>query len=65
MKKNKLYLLISIITLICFFGTAAICNQCAAETVEEAESTEEETEAAVEDVEGETPESEKRKQKLQ
>jgi len=60
MKKNKLYLIISIITLICFFGTAAICNQCAAGTVEEAESTEEETEAAVEDVEGETPESEEK-----
>ena len=27
MKKNKLYLLISIITLITFFGTAALCNQ--------------------------------------
>ena len=27
MKKNRLYLLISIITLVCFFGTAALCNQ--------------------------------------
>jgi len=60
MKKNKLYILISIIVLICFFGTAAICNQCAADAVEEAESTEEEVEAVVEAVEeeGETPESE-------
>jgi len=40
MKKNILYLLISIITLICFFGTAAICNQCAADTVEDVGSTE-------------------------
>ncbi|HAJ95773.1 MAG TPA: hypothetical protein DCP02_06025 [Actinobacteria bacterium] len=27
MKKNKLYILISIVTLICFLGTAALCNQ--------------------------------------
>lgn len=27
MRKNKLYFLISIVTLICLFGTAAICNQ--------------------------------------
>jgi len=61
MKKNKLYLLISIITLICFFGTAAICNQCAAETVEEIENAEEEEEAVVEESveeEDKTPESE-------
>lgn len=62
MKKNKLYLLISIITLVCFFVTAAICNQCAADTVEEVENTEEEAEAAteeaVEETENEIPESE-------
>jgi len=58
MKRNKLYLLISIITLICFFVTAAVCNQCAAETVEETESTEEEAESAAEEIESETPESE-------
>lgn len=27
MKKNKLYILISVVTLICFLGTAALCNQ--------------------------------------
>ena len=27
MKKNKLYIFLSIITLICFLGTAALCNQ--------------------------------------
>ena len=27
MKKNKLYILISTVTLICFLGTAALCNQ--------------------------------------
>ena len=27
MKKNKLYILISIVALICFLGTAALCNQ--------------------------------------
>lgn len=49
MKKNKLYILLSIITLICLFGTAAICNQCAAGTVEEVEGTEEEAEAAADE----------------
>ena len=60
MKKNKLYILLSIIVLICLFGTAAICNQCAADPVEELESIEEETEAAEEAVDegSETPESE-------
>ncbi len=60
MKKNKLYILLSIIVLICLFGTAAICNQCAADTVEEVEGTEEEAEAAEETVDegSETPESE-------
>lgn len=57
MKKNKLYILLSIIALICFFGTAAICNQCTADTVEEVEGTEEE-EAAVEEEGSETPETE-------
>ncbi len=63
MVKNKIYLLISIITLICFLGTAAICNQCAADAVEEADSTVEEEEVtaeeeAVDEEDGETPESE-------
>jgi len=62
MKRNKLYTLLSIVILICLFGIAAICNQCAADTVEDVESTEEETEAAteeaVEEEGGETPESE-------
>jgi len=61
MKKNKLYLLISIITLICFFGTAALCNQCAADTVEETDSTIGEDEITSEETakeEEETPESE-------
>ena len=31
MKKNKLYILISIVTLICFLGTAALCNQAGGE----------------------------------
>lgn len=57
MKKNKLYLLISITTIICFFGTAAICNQCAAKTIEEAESTEKETEAAAKEEGSEIPKS--------
>ena len=30
-KKNKLYILISIVTLICLLGTAALCNQAGAE----------------------------------
>ena len=55
MKKNKLYILLSIIALICLFGTAAICNQCAADTVEEVEGTEEEEAAAGETVEEEEP----------
>ena len=62
MKRNKLHTLLSIVILICLFGIAAICNQCAADTVEDVESTEEETEAAteeaVEEEGGETPESE-------
>jgi len=62
MKRNKLYTLLSIVILICLFGIAAICNQCAADTVEDVESTEEEAEAAteeaVEEEGGETPESE-------
>ena len=60
MKKNKLYIFLSIAVLICFFGTAAICNQCAADTIEEVEGTEEEAEAAEEAVDegSETPESE-------
>jgi len=59
-KKNKLYILLSIIVLICLFGTAAICNQCATDTVEEVEGTEEEAEAAEKTVDegSETPESE-------
>ena len=48
MKKNKLYILITILTSIFFFGTAAICNQCAAtaedETKEEAAPVEEKEE---------------------
>jgi len=57
-KKNKLYILLSIIVLICLFGTAAICNQCATDTVEEVEGTGEEAEAAEEAVDegSETPE---------
>ncbi len=62
MAKNKLYLLISIITLVCFFGTAAICSLCSADTAGETENAEEEeevaAEAAVEEEEGETLESE-------
>ena len=62
MKKNKFYIFLSIAVLICLFGTAAICNQCAADTVEDVGITEEETEAAteeaVEEEGGETPESE-------
>jgi len=58
MKKNKLYILLSIIALICFFGTAAICNQCAADTVEEVEGTEEEEAAVEEAVEEEETEEE-------
>jgi len=49
MKKNKIYLFISIIALICFFGTAAICNQCAADTMEEADSAATEDEATEEE----------------
>lgn len=49
MKRNKLYTLISIVILICLFGTSALCNQCAADPVEEVESTEEEAEASEEE----------------
>ena len=60
MKRNKFYTLLSIVILICLFGTAAICNQCAADTVEEVEGTEGEAEAAEEAVDegSKTPESE-------
>lgn len=62
MKKNKLYVLLSIITLICFFGTAAICNQFAANTAEEGDGTIAENEVMKEEITGgeedETPELE-------
>ena len=62
MKKNKLYILLSIITLICFFGTAALCNQCAANTAEEGDGTIAENEVMKEEITGgeedETPELE-------
>ena len=61
MQKNKFYLLISIIVLICFFGTAALCNQCGADTIEETDGIIEE-EVSVEEAIGEnedaTPEIE-------
>ena len=55
MKKNRLYLLISIITLICFLGTAAICNQCAADTSEETGEFEVAAEEEAEENEDVTP----------
>lgn len=62
MKKNKLYILLSVVVLICFFGTAAICNLCAADTLEKVDSTigedEVTAEEAAEEVGGETLESE-------
>jgi hypothetical protein len=44
MKKNKIYLLISIISITCFFGTAALCNQCAPGALGETEDIVEEDE---------------------
>jgi hypothetical protein len=54
MKKNKIYILLVLITVIVFFTTAALCNMCAAET-EEKIGTEEETEENQEE-EQESPE---------
>jgi hypothetical protein len=56
MKKNRIYMLLVLITVIVFFTTAALCNMCAAET-EEKIGTEEETEESQEEIlEGESPE---------
>ena len=42
MKKNKIYVLLSILTVIFLFSFSAICNQCAAATEEEKTDVEEE-----------------------
>ena len=47
MKKNKLYLILAIITSLLLFTTAAVCNQCQAQTEEE--TVAEETEEAIEE----------------
>ena len=59
MKKNKLYIFLSIAVLICLFGTGVLCNQCTADTVEETDSTEGEDESTKEEAieEDKTPES--------
>jgi len=56
MRKSKLYLILAIIISLTLFTTAAICNQCAAASAEEKESTIEE-EAAVEEAEEEDSET--------
>jgi hypothetical protein len=61
-KKKKLYVLLSIVVSICLFGTAAICNQCTADTTEEGAGTIAENEVMEEELTGgeedETPELE-------
>ena len=49
MRKNKLYLILAIITSLTLFTTAAICNQCAVASAEEEENTIEESEVASEE----------------
>jgi len=65
MKRNKLYILLSILTIIFFFAVAATCNQCKATAVEEIdvgekaeEEDEEEEEAAAEEEPAEEEEEE-------
>ena len=54
MNKNMLYLFLSVITLICLFGTAALCNQCTASGVEKkVDITEEEDQITAEGEEDE------------
>jgi len=47
MKKNKLYVIIAILTAVFLFATSALCNQCAAPTEDEKIDAEEEEEEAV------------------
>ncbi len=54
MKKNKLYVIVAILTAIFFFSTAALCNQCGVKDEEEKTGVaEEEEEVAEEEAEGE------------
>ena len=57
MRKNKLYLILAIITSLTLFTTAAICNQCTAASAEEEESTIGEEVAAEETAEEEDSET--------
>jgi hypothetical protein len=56
MKKNKIYILLVLITVMVFFTTAALCNMCAAET-EEKIGTGEETEESQEELQEEEQQS--------